>query len=223
MQAIRERDHIQRLLDDKIAHSDQLLRESTAAQQWLSICDALTESQIISDVEGINYKIGNVASTLSEALISALPLGAPYHIDFPSSFDSFLSSHLVEAFNVVDHRENSTLLEITVQSVLASFASDVSLRWDISNGRLQLSLNQVFESVYYGGKFFKPFYLYSLTLAVRDRWDIGKLESTDPSLYKLRARNKHQSRGRPSVSIPHLPWGRLSPPSLPTTTKPLDS
>jgi hypothetical protein len=154
-QATLEREHIQRLLDDKTTHNNQLLRESSVAQQWLSIRDALTESQIIGEVEGINYEISNIASTFSEALVNALPQGAPFHVDLPLSFHIFFSSEIINVFPSVDHREESALLEVVIQAVLTTFASEVCRRWDIKDGMMQSSLNQIFDVLYRAGMLFK--------------------------------------------------------------------
>ncbi|VDB95851.1 unnamed protein product [Peniophora sp. CBMAI 1063] len=143
-----------RQLDEKTKHLEQLGKESSEAQRWMSIRDACTDAQVVADVEGVNWEVQNIATPLADALAACIPENTAFVVTPETSTHVPFSEQALTTLGSIDMDPGAreVLLGIAVQSALVSFCREAALQWD--HGFLSQSpearswFGAVYDSVY---------------------------------------------------------------------------
>jgi hypothetical protein len=148
-QATRELNHLKQLLRDYSTHHDQLVRESSAAQQWLSVHDTVTDSQIIEAMDGLNYDLSNLATTLADILASHI--SPSYQLNPPDVYRSLLSPCGFLAMSSFDHSNDPTLPSIACSALLSQVCIELVERWKVDDQALHAQIHGLFQNINCGG------------------------------------------------------------------------
>jgi flagellar biosynthesis GTPase FlhF len=146
----REKRGMQRKIDELSQRNEQLVQESMALSRYMDVHDKITETQIIESVTGLNYEIGNIASDLADAIAENAPSGLAQRLQFHESYALYsmvLSNRIMTTLDVVDHKEDPTLLSIVIQAILVEFCHRVILQWRIGNDSPQNLLDAVHDAL----------------------------------------------------------------------------